>query len=108
MNNVLQQQRPVSKRSHVSALNPFIDEDGLIRVGRLRHSDFPKKIKHPIIIFSYPLIVDHLRYSSASSSCRLYFNATSLTRKLLVARQIITLGSVVSYVHDTKLNRLPN
>jgi hypothetical protein len=35
----------------LSALNPFVDDDGLLRVGgRLRRSDFPGGIKHPILL----------------------------------------------------------
>ncbi|XP_058840891.1 uncharacterized protein LOC131696364 [Topomyia yanbarensis] len=41
----------VSPRSTVRALNPFQDEQGLLRVGgRLQHSNEPYESKHPILI----------------------------------------------------------
>lgn len=41
----------MSPGSQLAALNPYIDEDGLIRVsGRLRNSKLPFRQKHPLII----------------------------------------------------------
>lgn len=55
--NQLRNNLPLSKRSHVVALNPFIDEDGLLRVGGwLRHAELPEKTKHSIIIGSHFLV----------------------------------------------------
>ncbi|XP_029159723.1 uncharacterized protein LOC114931736 [Nylanderia fulva] len=59
----LTNQRPVSKSSSLSGLNPYVDATGIIRVGgRLRHSSLPETRKHPIIFRSHPvlsLIIDH-------------------------------------------------
>ena len=41
----------VHKRSSILSLNPFVDEEGLLRVGgRLKQSSLPYDKKHPIII----------------------------------------------------------
>lgn len=48
---LLQSQQPVSPGSQLSCLNPYLDENGLIRVsGRLRNSKLPFRQKHPLII----------------------------------------------------------
>ncbi|XP_030747892.1 uncharacterized protein LOC115876302 [Sitophilus oryzae] len=37
----------------LSKLNPFLDANGILRVGgRLKHSDFPREKKHPILLHS--------------------------------------------------------
>lgn len=41
----------VSNKSQIRNLSPFIDRDGLIRVGgRISYSDFPYEKKHPIVL----------------------------------------------------------
>lgn len=47
----LQNERPVNSKSNLSYLNPFIDEDSLIRAGgRLKNSTLNYSVKHPIIL----------------------------------------------------------
>ena len=47
----LQSKRWSSKTNKFASLNPFIDDDGLLRVGgRLRHSDFPADVAHPVLL----------------------------------------------------------
>lgn len=42
---------PVSKHSKLASLNPFIDDDQLIRVGgRLQNANIPYSTRHPIIV----------------------------------------------------------
>ena len=37
--------------SSISKLDPFIDEDRILRVGgRLKHADIPDQVKHPVIL----------------------------------------------------------
>jgi hypothetical protein len=49
----LKNNSPVEKRSSLSALNVFIDNEGLLRVsGRLEHSNYSYDTKHPIVIAS--------------------------------------------------------
>ncbi|XP_015608552.1 uncharacterized protein LOC107274207 [Cephus cinctus] len=43
--------KPIPPRSSIISLNPFLDEDGLLRVGgRLRNSTLPTQQKHPIVL----------------------------------------------------------
>ncbi|XP_029170489.1 uncharacterized protein LOC114940134 [Nylanderia fulva] len=54
----LRQRQQLSPRSSIRSYDPFIDEQGLIRVGgRLQNSNFPYKTKHPILLTSHPLIM---------------------------------------------------
>ncbi|XP_011165208.1 uncharacterized protein LOC105199705 [Solenopsis invicta] len=47
----LQASRRVSTKSKLITLNPFLDENGIIRVGgRLRHANVDQSIKHPIVL----------------------------------------------------------
>ncbi|XP_041785479.1 uncharacterized protein LOC121600688 [Anopheles merus] len=61
----LKRNEGLAKVSSIRLLNPFIDNDGLIRVGgRLRHSDLSHDAKHPILMpafhpFTRLLIMDH-------------------------------------------------
>jgi len=64
----LSKKQALRKDSKLIALDPFLDEMGLIRVGgRLRHADLPEETKHPIVlpskhhITSLILREEHLR-----------------------------------------------
>ncbi|XP_055589862.1 uncharacterized protein LOC129742041 [Uranotaenia lowii] len=47
----LRKGNPVSKHSPLRLLSPFLDSEGIIRVGgRMRHSQQPFHIKHPILL----------------------------------------------------------
>ncbi|XP_024892982.1 uncharacterized protein LOC112468134 [Temnothorax curvispinosus] len=47
----LRRKRRLSRKSKLQSLDPFIDEEGLIRVGgRLRHASVPANQKHPIVL----------------------------------------------------------
>lgn len=49
--NCLKNNLPVKKKSCIKALNPFLGEDGILRVGgRLENSDYSFEKKHPIIL----------------------------------------------------------
>ena len=46
-----EQNAKISRQSSLLKLNPFIDEEGLIRVGgRLENSTLPFEVKHPIVL----------------------------------------------------------
>ncbi|XP_003370011.1 Pao retrotransposon peptidase superfamily [Trichinella spiralis] len=48
---ILQKGRPLPKENRLKTLDPFLDEDGLLRVGgRLRLSDLDYEMKYPIIL----------------------------------------------------------
>lgn len=60
----LKKKTSLPSNSRILNLNPFIDEDGLIRVGgRLKNAQMPDDMKHPIIVSSSHLItrmiIDH-------------------------------------------------
>ncbi|XP_011859614.1 PREDICTED: uncharacterized protein LOC105557078 [Vollenhovia emeryi] len=47
----LRGERQLSRKSNLRSLNPFLDEENLIRVGgRLRHASIPDNQKHPIVL----------------------------------------------------------
>lgn len=55
--NCLSQKLPIPRKSPLLALHPFLDDQGLIRVGgRLENSDLPANAKHPIILASHILV----------------------------------------------------
>ncbi|XP_076660392.1 uncharacterized protein LOC143363737 [Halictus rubicundus] len=58
---------PLPRQSPVLSLNPYLDSEGLIRVGgRLQNSALPEETKHPIILASHPLVsllISHLHRS---------------------------------------------
>lgn len=43
--------KPISKNSSILSLNPYLDDNGILRKGgRLKHSTINANSKHPIII----------------------------------------------------------
>lgn len=47
----LSKKLPICNKSKLLTLNPFIDEENMIRVGgRLHHADLPFHVKHPLIM----------------------------------------------------------
>lgn len=45
--------QPLNSKNHLLSLSPFIDQDGLIRVGgRIKHGDFSFDKKHPVLLTS--------------------------------------------------------
>ncbi|XP_071581131.1 uncharacterized protein [Temnothorax nylanderi] len=52
----------ISNSSKLLPLNPFLDKNGLIRVGgRLRNSAFPDDKKHPVVLAAHPLVAALIR-----------------------------------------------
>ena len=54
----------VKKTSSLYRLDPFLDDNGLLRVGgRLKHADLTNAVKHPVIlprkVFATGLIISH-------------------------------------------------
>ncbi|XP_076301460.1 uncharacterized protein LOC143219342 [Lasioglossum baleicum] len=59
----LTQRLPISRQSPLISLNPYLDADGLLRVGgRLSNSALPEITKHPIILTSHPLVLLLINY----------------------------------------------
>lgn len=52
----------LSRRSTIASLSPFLDSEGLLRVGgRLQNSPLPYHTKHPIILKTHPLVLSIVR-----------------------------------------------
>ena len=58
----------MKKTSSLFRLDPFLDEDGILRVGgRIKRANVPLQVKHPVII---PIKEEsHHRGTHSSSSC---------------------------------------
>ena len=84
----LKQKRLVSKSSPFSVLNPYIDEDGLIRIrGRLCRAYLPEVTKNLIVLRAHPLLVfiiqhHHLRMLHADCM-RFSINARVIATRIL-------------------------
>ncbi|EZA47680.1 hypothetical protein X777_15428 [Ooceraea biroi] len=55
--HALANQQPLSSRSPLLALTPFLDRDGLVRVGgRLRKAPLAFSVRHPVLLSAHPLV----------------------------------------------------
>ncbi|OXA47089.1 LINE-1 retrotransposable element ORF2 protein [Folsomia candida] len=62
--HALQAGQPVNSKSKIVSFCPFLDSDGVLKVGgRLNHSDLPASQKHPILLTSHNpithLLINH-------------------------------------------------
>lgn len=47
----LRADRGIALKSSIASLNPFLDKDGVLKVGgRLRHAPLPYDIRHPVLL----------------------------------------------------------
>ncbi|XP_076290939.1 uncharacterized protein LOC143214143 [Lasioglossum baleicum] len=73
----LTKEHRVAKSSSIVSLNPFLDSEGVLRVGgRLGKSNLPEKTKHPVFLHSHPILTliishHHLRTLHGGSSLTL-------------------------------------
>ena len=59
--NTLQRKQPLPRRSLINGLAPFLDDDGLLRIGgRLRHADLHFDAKHPVLLPRHHLLTHAL------------------------------------------------
>lgn len=93
---------PLSSKSPLRSLHPFLDEQGLIRVGgKLQHANLPETTKHPIILASHPLVkvlIRHIHLRALHAGPTLTLLTLHLLREdywLLRARQMIR-----ALIHD--------
>lgn len=70
--NALQEQKPIPRNSQILSLNPFIDADGLLRVGgRIHKAPTNYNLRHPVLLPRHShltkLIIDdiHMRHYHA-------------------------------------------
>ena len=71
---LLKKNQFLSKQNPISHLNPFLDENGIIRVGgRLKNADLPYQANHPALIPSnhhftkFFIMHEHVRHFHAGS-----------------------------------------
>ena len=54
---LLKNKEPVSSKSPLASLNPYLDSEGLIRVGsRLNYSDLPHNTEHPTVLAKHKIV----------------------------------------------------
>ncbi|XP_043461940.1 uncharacterized protein LOC122498322 [Leptopilina heterotoma] len=77
--NSLKQQKEINKKSKILALNPFLDQEGILRVGgRLKNAIIPFSEQHPILlpkshhITNIIICEEHLRSLHAGILTTLY------------------------------------
>lgn len=91
--NSLSLKKAVPANSSIFALRPFLDADGIIRVGgRLNHAPFPFAFRYPILLASHPLvtlIVDQAHWRSLHSGVQLTLNILRREFWLLRGRSIV-------------------
>ncbi|XP_029164171.1 uncharacterized protein LOC114935491 [Nylanderia fulva] len=64
----LKSNKPLPTHSPILSLNPFLDSDGLIRVGgRLEHSSLSFQSKHPILLANHTITTMIIRYTHVVS-----------------------------------------
>ncbi|XP_029165367.1 uncharacterized protein LOC114936359 [Nylanderia fulva] len=96
----LKSNKPLPTHSPILSLNPFLDSDGLIRVGgRLEHSSLSFQSKHPILLANHTITTMIIRYThvtrvldfeSKKSSKVGYYKCVPCTReKAQVASQLM-------------------
>lgn len=89
----LQRGQPLPLRSNLLTLNPFIDSEGLIRVGgRLKNAPLPFKTKHPVLLASHPLvslIVRHAHYRALHAGAQLTLSLLRHDYWIIRARPVI-------------------
>ncbi|XP_011858701.1 PREDICTED: uncharacterized protein LOC105556228 [Vollenhovia emeryi] len=86
--NALKNQCQISKKSALLSLHPFLDEDGLLRVGgRLKNAPIPFATRHPIVLASHPLVsllIQHIHIRSLHAGLQL--TLATLRREYWVVR----------------------
>lgn len=93
----LQKQKSLSLRSSILSLNPFLDDNKLIRVGgRIENAPLSLRVKHPILLAPHPivtLIVQHTYLRSLHTGVQL--TLATLRREFWVLRARNLVKSVI-------------
>lgn len=94
----LQGQRFISKQSKIASLNPFIDNEGMLRVGgRLQQSNLSYDSKHQLILHPHANIAqliihsEHLRLLHAGVQLTQF----SLRQRYWILRDKLTIRSII-------------
>ncbi|XP_011884105.1 PREDICTED: uncharacterized protein LOC105571249 [Vollenhovia emeryi] len=95
--NSLANKRPLSSRSSLLSLSPFLDNDGVLRVGgRLSQAPLPFSTRHPVLLSHHPLVTlivhqAHLRALHAGPQLTLNI----LRREFWIIRARTLIKSVI-------------
>ncbi|XP_039312876.1 uncharacterized protein LOC113004888 [Solenopsis invicta] len=82
--NALKVNNKIASKSRLIALHPFLDKDGVIKVGgRLKHSMLPEESKHPMVIPSSHHFTTLLM---------IHYHEKITTRRVQVSRPFINCG----------------
>lgn len=97
--SALQRSHPLSSKNRISPLSPFLDENGLIRVGgRLQNSPLPVRNKHPILLASHQLVTLIIRSAHLRSlHAGVQLTLSTLRREFWILR---ARGLVKSVIHQ--------
>ena len=88
----------IKKNSKLVKLSPFLDVNGVLRVGgRIQHADVPYKVKHPVILprqcSTTNVIIDHVHHSVCHAG-----RNTTLNELRLNGFWVINGNSLVRFV----------
>ncbi|XP_076660035.1 uncharacterized protein LOC143363312 [Halictus rubicundus] len=91
--DALRRKRYLSRNCSILSLDPFLDSDGLLRVGgRLHRAPLPFNSKHPIILSSHPLvrlIIEQAHLRSLHGGLQLTLSTLRQTFWILRARSLV-------------------
>ncbi|XP_067205357.1 uncharacterized protein [Linepithema humile] len=119
--NALRNGIEISHKSNLKAMNPFIDENGILRVGgRLKNSELQPEAKHPILLPHHSrltkLIIQqehkrilHAGVEATLAAVRLLYwpiRARSIIKRLL--RQCVTCFKMRSRLSEQIMGDLPS
>ncbi|XP_011880820.1 PREDICTED: uncharacterized protein LOC105569200 [Vollenhovia emeryi] len=93
----LRNQSQLSPKSSIAALHPFLDKEGLLRVGgRLKNAPLPFKRKYPILLASHPLVTRLVRTTHIRSlHAGLQLTLAKLRQEFWILRARTLVKSVI-------------
>lgn len=78
----LSRNHPILSKSVIFALAPFLDSEGVMRIGgRIRKSPVPFSVRHPILLKSHPLvylIINQVHLRALHGAAHVEYNATGV------------------------------
>ncbi|XP_011883895.1 PREDICTED: uncharacterized protein LOC105571038 [Vollenhovia emeryi] len=85
--------RSVAPKSSTASLSPFLDDNGVLRVGgRLRNAPLPYDVRHPVLLAPHPvvrLIISHFHEKTLHGGTQLVLSALRKEFWILRARSLV-------------------
>jgi hypothetical protein len=102
--------RALKKASSLSRLDPYLDEDGVIRVGgRIQRANLPRDITHPILLPKHghitSLIVSHYHVKSSHSGSGMTLSEIRASGYWIITSRAVVAAHVWKCVVCRKLRR---